>query len=119
MNKYLYAVICLLFALLGLLAGGGTGFMRGTANLPPNAGAGDGIGVIFEATIDAFWGAVIGFGVGLVCCLAWHFFVQRRTPALAAAEAVLGEGEVWSPAPRRQISGAVNAPSGERPSDAE
>jgi len=119
LKKYHYAAICLVFALLGLVAGGVIGFIVGTSNLPPNAWAGDGFGVMLEATFDAFWGAVTGFGVGSICCLLWRFLVQRRTTALAAAEAVPEDGEVWPPAPKMQVSGAVNAPSRERPSDAE
>ena len=116
MKKYLYATICLLFALLGLVAGGIIGFMIGVSNLPPDPWAGDGIGVMFAAVVGAFWGAVIGVGLG--GCLAWYMSVQQRTPTIVSG-AVSQEGEVWPPAPQRQAAGAVNAPPADRPSDAE
>ena len=84
--------------LLGIVIGWQIGNNIGMSNLPPNAWAGDGIGVIFEAAFDAFWGAVIGLGIGGICCLLWHFLVQRRTPPIASG-VVPEDGEVWPPAP--------------------
>ncbi len=84
--------------LLGIVIGWQIGDNIGVSQLPPNAWAGDGIGLMIWDFRGAFWGAVIGFGVGLVCCLLWHFLVQRRTPAIVSG-VVPEDGEVWPPAP--------------------
>ena len=73
-------MLCLAFTLIGTVIGWQVGENIGIAALPPNAWAGDGIGILVQNIHGACWGALIGLGVGLVCCLIGYFFARSRPP---------------------------------------
>lgn len=55
-----------------MIVGWKIGEQKGIAALPPNAWAGDGVGVFIASSDGAYQGIAVGFGIGLACFLAYR-----------------------------------------------
>lgn len=97
MTKTKYAALCLVPTVIGTIIGWNVGDKIGIAALPLNAWAGDGIGILIDDIRYSGWGALIGFGFGLVCCLVLHVLVLRSRYVLPLS--LPPDDSVWPPPP--------------------
>jgi len=102
LKKQIYFVLCLVPTILGTVIGWQVGEEIGIAALPPNAWAGDGMGILVQNIHGASWGALIGLGFGVACCLIWYFFARRRQSQKVAPQANPPDVQVWPPAPTQR-----------------
>jgi len=99
LNRNTCLVLCFITTTIGIVAGWLVGEQRGIAALPPNAWAGDGIGILIKSMEGSCWGALGGLGFGIICCLAWHFHTRRRQAQGVVPQASVPDDQVWPPAP--------------------
>ena len=67
---------CFLASVIGMVDGWKIGERKGIAALPPNAWAGDGVGVFIASSDGASQGIAIGFGIGLICFFAYLILMR-------------------------------------------
>ncbi|MGI4789785.1 MAG: hypothetical protein ACRYFS_13155 [Janthinobacterium lividum] len=69
---------CFVSSVIGMIAGWKIGEQKGVAALSPDAWAGDGVGVFIASCDGASQGISVGFGIGLVCFLAYRMWMSMR-----------------------------------------
>jgi len=99
LKKRIYFALCVVPTFIGTVIGWQVGENIGIAALPPNAWAGDGVGVLEQNINYSGWGTLIGFGFGVICCFVWYFFARRHHSRRVLSQAAASEDQVWPPAP--------------------
>jgi len=96
------SALCVASTCLGAVIGWEVGERIGIAALPPNAWAGDGVGILDHSLTGSGWGALIGFGFGVICCFVWYFFAQWHQSRKVVSQASAPDAHVWPPAPTQR-----------------
>ncbi len=95
MKAFAGILLCLGLAIPGGILGWQIGDRVGIAALPPNAWAGDGIGLMIDDVIGGGVGGLLGSGLGGLCLLVWHRINRKRRP-----QDVITDEQVWPPPPQ-------------------
>lgn len=89
--------LCLISPIIGAIIGWKIGERIGISQLPPDAWAGSGIGILLQSIYGAAWGTLIGFVASAVCCYVWYRIVQRHRVTVAVPKTVAADDNKHTP----------------------